>query len=746
MKQKNPYAFFNQYCLRVPLLPLDFYCNLTKNKSITFDEFKSIWEDVIIKEAIFLASPELFEAIENWLDGKITDAKKIQKLQNSLLKYLSRMSSRCTPFGLFAGCSIGAFSDSTNIELKTLNNFKRQTRFDMNFLVAFSQKLSKELYIRKQLLWYPNNSLYKIGNQYRYVEYTYDERNMREHSIEAVSYTPYLEIIIENAREGKKIEDLAALLVDDEITIEDAIGFIEELIENQILVSELEPSVTGNDFLMQLKTNLNKLEGTETVLNDINLYQKGLDDVDLKLGNSSEKYINLSKSIKNKEANFELKHLFQTDLYTEVKANQLHVNIAYKIKRLMPFFNRISIPHQNSNLEQFKKAFVKRYETREVSLTTALDTEIGIGYIQGQDMNDSTPFLNNLQIPVKTSAVQSFSMNAVQEILFEKINEIGKSYTLKLDDKDFTKLEINWNDLPDTMSTIVEIVNSEGEEKKVMSYIGGTSAANLLGRFSTGHPTILNHVKNIIEIEKKIHPVKIVAEIIHLPQSRTGNVIRRSKFREYEIPYLGKSNLPFNKQIHINDLTIAVKYNKIVLRSKKHNKEVLPKLTNAHNYSGGNSLPIYQFLCDLQKQNTRSSIGFYWGDILEKNAFLPRVVYKDFIFSEARWKITKEQMYLLQEEGVSKTSNLIPIVNNWRAELQIPKLVQLIEGDNTLLINMENNDAIKMWLNIVKNKSFFILKEFLFTESSVVKQGKSNYTNQFIISFYNEEKLNNNKE
>ena len=74
------------------------------------------------------------------------------------------MVSRYTPFSLFAGCSIGEFGEATNITLLPHVKNKRQTHFDMNFLVAFSQKLFREPHIKKQLLWYPNRSLYRIGS------------------------------------------------------------------------------------------------------------------------------------------------------------------------------------------------------------------------------------------------------------------------------------------------------------------------------------------------------------------------------------------------------------------------------------------------------------------------------------------------------------------------------------------------------------------------------------------------------
>ncbi|WP_062056890.1 lantibiotic dehydratase family protein [Aquimarina longa] len=746
MKLKNPYTFFDQFCLRTPLLSLDFYRNLTNSETIGIEEFKGIWKDDILREAIFLASPELFSEIEKWLSGTLKDHQKSKRLESSLLKYISRMSSRCTPFGLFAGCSIGQFGDVTAIELAHYDKHQRQTRFDMNFLVAFSQKISKEEVIKKQLIWYVNNSLYRIGNQYRYIEYKYNQYNRREHSIEAVGYSTYLETIIESAKLGKNISELAIVLVDDEITYEEAEGFIEELIENQILVSEIEPSVTGKGFLEQIEICLKRLNGTEAILKEISHYQKILDQVDQKLGNKEIEYLKLSERVAELKTPFELKYLFQTDLYTQTQSNQLDIRWGYKLKRLLTLLNRMSNAPSETYLQRFKQAFENRYETQEIPLATALDTEVGIGYLQHQDASDSTPFLDDLYIPSKSTSQQEIHWNHVQEILNQKLQKLYKDngYSLELEDKDFENLKLDWTDLPDTMATIAELATVDGEKKMILSSVGGSSGANLLGRFSTGNEQIFKYVQDITRTEQEMYPDTILAEVIHLPESRTGNVIRRATVRAYEIPYLGKSNASTEQQIAISDLMISVQYGRIILRSKTLNKEIIPRLTNAHNYSA-NALPVYHFLCDVQKQGGRSGIGFHWGEALEKYTFLPRVVYKDFILAKARWKITVAELSFLKDSNGEERTNTI---NKWRSDNNIPKLIQLIDGDNTLLINLENTNSVSMWLDTIKNKSQCILEEFLFTEdgwssdsNSIVQQKEKQYTNQFAISFYNQEKL-----
>ena len=172
--KKKKYIPTNKYILRTPLLPINYFYDLTSSPDLISDEkFKEIFKDKKIIEAIFLASPTMYFQIEKFLKDQITNIEKKERLKNSTLKYISRMSSRCTPYGLFAGCSVGEYSEITNIILNNTQKYKRHTRLDMNYVVFLSYEMIKNNEIKKRIKFFPNSSLYKVNNKYRYIEYYY---------------------------------------------------------------------------------------------------------------------------------------------------------------------------------------------------------------------------------------------------------------------------------------------------------------------------------------------------------------------------------------------------------------------------------------------------------------------------------------------------------------------------------------------------------------------------------------------
>jgi 5-methylthioribose kinase len=109
-----PYSFFEEYVVRTPLFSRRNFQEKAKKEMFSDVELRKICEDLVFQEAIYLASPNLYKELKNWLDlEKELSSSQHQKLKNTILKYYTRMSTRCTPFGLFSGVGLGKFSNET---------------------------------------------------------------------------------------------------------------------------------------------------------------------------------------------------------------------------------------------------------------------------------------------------------------------------------------------------------------------------------------------------------------------------------------------------------------------------------------------------------------------------------------------------------------------------------------------------------------------------------------------------------
>jgi|KBSSwiStaDraftv2_1062776.scaffolds.fasta_scaffold138968_3 hypothetical protein len=92
--------------------------------------------------------------------------------------------------------------------------------------------------LRDVLRYFPNSSLYAAGDRLRYVETRLHEK-ARSHHLVALEPSEALEATLARARGGARRGELAAALVDDDITLEEANAFVGELVESQVLVSHL---------------------------------------------------------------------------------------------------------------------------------------------------------------------------------------------------------------------------------------------------------------------------------------------------------------------------------------------------------------------------------------------------------------------------------------------------------------------------------------------------------------------------
>lgn len=727
---------FLHYVLRTPLFPLPFYFDLLENYSE--EVLLSQFENPYVREAIRMASPELLTALDKWkADPSNLSHKKRDSLQLSLLKYSARISARCTPFGLFAGCTVGKITSETNIILHSLEKYNRFTQFDMQFWVALLQDFAKREDVKLHLNYYPNNSIYGLGYFYRYVEYQY-VKTKRVHCISALRKTTLLSDLVEQSTSGKTIDEMVCLLADDDSETVEALEYINQLIDFQFLTSELDETVSGSDEWGRVFSIIETIPSLKEETRILQRIKKQFLALDQTLVPFEKNYESIKDLIQKTGVDYDEKYLFQTDLNTTASVNTLSTSSQNKVFQAVRFLNGIQKQKKSENHTNFIKAFTQRYESREMPLTTVLDTETGIGYLQNSAMNDTHEILEHFSFKSKVQETILEPWTAYDFIMEKKLQQciLKNEKVVTLSENDFPDFNPSWNNAPATFSVMIEIALHQEKEIISIESSGDVSAAKLLGRFCNGNDAIFNLTNEVVAKEAAYHSDKILAEIVYIPESRTGNILRRPVLRAFEIAYLANSGVNQDYTIDLNDLMISIRDNKIILRSKKHNKEVIPCLSNAHNYAA-KSLPIYHFLCDLQSQDIKPIHSFSWGILETHYNFFPRVEYKDVLLSKSKWMVLKTEITpFYKMEGIP----LFEAFSIWRKQRNIPRFVNWAYFDNTLLIDFEQEIGIQLFLKSVVNHAKITLEEFLFTADSVVKNAKGeNFANQFILSYYKDQ-------
>ena len=749
----NTFLSYNDFCLlRMPVVSVENLLSLNKDLKEKPLEIcmKEIFSQPFYQEAIYMASPELFQEFQKWQDDTLTNEKEVSKLATSLYKYYVRMCTRCTPYGLFAGSALGNISEkSTEISFDKFQKYYQHSRLDMNYVAELTEYVANLPVVKSQLKYYLNSSLYKVGNAYRYARHRLKDKH-RSYFLTSINSSKYLEKTVQNAQNGILLSELADSLVDRNVNQQTAISFVEKLIRSQVLVSELEPTVTGDEFFKVLINRLKSISGAEDIVEKLNIIQQLLDKKSTDLFRYKAIKIAIDENFKTTSS----KDLVQTDLFFKTTQNNLSDKVAQRLTEQLQSLLKLRRKFEHPNLGSFQKTFSERYEEQEVPLLIALDSEGGIGYGKLQKGRGANlPLVDNVIIDKKETNNKKVKWNVISDLILKKYEEAisTKSNSVTLTQADIDSVtekdkSETWG-LPASSYLFGSLISNspskmdKGDFKFYMKTFSGPSSGNLLARFCHGDKQLTKKVKQVLQQEQQEYTDTILAEVIHLPESRVGNILMRPTLREYEIPYLGHSSVEKDKQIELNDLMVSVQYGKIRLRSKRLNKYVIPRLTTAHNYARG--LSIYKFLCDLQFQNINMDIYWSWG-IMEKKPFLPRVEFENMILSPAKW-------YVKKNEGFSKNANEALINSSIGAiisQKNLPQSCLIAEGDNELLIDFETNIGRKIFYEKLL-QSDVILHEFLSTPNDcyIENEGQKfcneviipiNYTKKKAISTTNE--------
>lgn len=721
------------YLLRMPLLSCEEVLQLHRrsdNKPAFFiAAIREIYARPLLQEAVFLASPALHAEMMKWLAQPDSQLK----LPLALYRYLLRMSARCTPYGLFAGCATGRIGPFPSAFSAAANNHHKVARLDMEYLSELGNELVQWPELRQQLNFYPNNSRYQNGHSIRYFEYQLRDKK-RHYFLSAFTQNDYITAVLTAATTGARIDQLVAELGKLDIAPEEAHAFIESLIAHQILVAGLTPAITAPDSLSAL---IGALSAGELPAAGLPALQRIQQLLSLQTAGVPV-YLEIKTLLAENFPAITAKDPVQVDLFFQPATADLSGEVTDRLLQRLEKLAVLGTRGVPTDLQTFKQQFLQQYDQREIPLMMALDSESGIGYgIVSGDNSSYTPLIDDLIMPAGKKT-DTLHWNAQTKFVLQQFltAQQQQATVIHLTDAHLDELRavVDAPVLAPFLSVLGSLLATDaaaldsGDFQLVLKSCNGPNVLALLGRFATGDAALEAKLKAFAQMEQSLEKDCILAEVVHLPEGRTGNVLLRPQLYDYEIPFLGKSSVADECQLPVSDLYVTVRNNKVVLRSARLNREVLPRLSSAHNFSRG--LSAYKFLCDLQQQQSLS-IHWNWAHLTEQ-PFLPRVVYREIILERARWYISQQTFAaLLRDHSPEAALQLL------KAQYRMPDLVLLSEGDNDLLIDL-NNVFAGMLLTDKLKKGNVVLYEQLFSEDTRLLANETGFfCNEVIIPVCN---------
>lgn len=697
----TPSGFF---VMRAPLLPLDELDRLRAEP----DYWRELVARPDVREALHLASPGLLRC----LDAGDPDARVIA----SVTAYLARMCTRATPFGLFAGCAVGAVDDQTALTVDGPEGTARHSRPDTEVLASLVERLMADPATRQAMVVEPNSSRYRAAGALRLIESRLRDAR-RSHHLLVVQDDAALRCALTVAEGGAVVSDVvAAVAASADVDDAEAREYVDALIDAHVLTPVAEPAVTGLEPLAHVRSCLGEHPG----LNEVAAQLAELDAAGL--GNPPEAYSAVTQALLELSGGSDDGKVVQVDLHRAGQGLTLGAEEIALLTDAVALLHRMSPGHGDPALTRFKAEFGARYEDREVPLMEVLDEEMGIGFDRsGHPAADESSLLAGLDLGGESGAAGFTARDAELLDLLMRSRESG-SGAIELDEATVSRLSAGSPlPLPDALAVNASLL-ADGVE---IHGVYGPSGAELLGRFCHGDARLHGAVREHLRAEEALSPGVVFAEVVHLPEGRVGNVLARPVLREHELVLLGRSGAPTDRQIGVDELTVRLDGDRIVLWSKRLGAEVRPRLTTAHN-PAWRGFGVYRFLAALQSDGVAAGLAWDWG-VLGSAPFLPRVSAGRVVLSRASWRLSAAEIgRLTGPDAVAGWADLT-------RERALPTEVLIADGDNRLYVDTTSPALVAAAAKTLRGRSGAVVEEVLATGVAAGPQGR--FAHELIVPF-----------
>lgn len=717
-KQTLPlYTSAGFYMLRAPALPAQIFTRLSTSGHLCLQAVQGDLDNVLqashdscaqviqelaaqpeIIQAVAVASPSLLESLKHLQHSEGSPARK-KRAFASLLRYLIRMSTRPTPFGLFSGVALGTFTGETQAHLASPAIAHFRTRPDMSWLLAVLRQLKEKDSLVSQLKVRINQTAYLVGTRAVLpVADTYGEQDARAISLRA---TPVVRKVFELANHYTPYSELQRALQQafPRATREQVEHLLWQLWEHHFFVSQLHPPLTDARPAEYVRRHLEALTGVNELNEHLTHVLEGASALDRAgIGAPVSMISTLVQHQEDLVPASKDRLPLQVDSALHVKTPTLHYAIGQAAAHVAEFLLRQTpLPNGLRHLQEYQALFLEKYgEQAEVSLLDLLSPENGLdapASYQKPPRTYQRP--SSLQAPLADERDQ-----ALLHLVTEAVNE--RSLEVELTEEIQQRLE-RWSPKMGEAPLSLEIylqLHAESREAVdrgewtaiVGRNCGSPHAGSTFGRFFDllGDPG-MEALCDLARREEALQPDVIFAELSYQPwNARLANVAIRPPVRTYEIVIGTTPSVPPDRVLSLSDLVVGIQNGRFYLRSVRLGKQV--RVCQTHMLNTRLAPNVCRFLTEIANDGLPALSAFDWGASASA-PFLPRLVIKNgpsarLIITPACWQLRAEAVIPIGEG--SAEARWFRGLQHWRKQWRVPRYVYLTEVDNRLLLDLEN--------------------------------------------------------
>ena len=633
---------------------------------------RALLENPEIMEALRLAGWDAEAGVRRWREDP--DSRSGRKLERTLVLYWLRMSGRSAPFGLFAGTTVGEVGPKTQLLLRERAAARRHSFLHASALRAVAQAAlsAPEALESARLRTAP--TLQRVAGTVRWAgaDHESGERFATER--------PALAVCLDAARDGaSRAELVAALERAGRASGDRARAHVQTLVERGLIVPEAMPGPIG-DALDELERADGISGGPAGV--DVGALREALADLDADgLVPPEGAHERVERCVGRFADSLEVDGtLVQADLIRSADEVCLGEEVIEEIRRGMDALALWAARHPDP-LRRLKDALSARYGEEWVPLLEALDPELGVGPEAVEP--EPEPPASRPQEELLLGRVLEAAAAGSREIVLSPDDEE------KLPPASAAEVD----PLPAALATVIAESQEALDAGRFQVHLHATTGppvGRLAGRAAASDPALADYLVRLAEHERALAPDAIHAELAGLPGQRMGAILRRPALYDWCIDLDGTA--PSGpRSIPVSDILVAARFGRLVFRSRRQGRPVVPHLTSAISLD----LPVRPALVVLGavRYDRGSSSAWTWGQ-LDAAPFLPRVRTGRVILALARWRLRGEEIAELL--AARRGPELVRAVRHLRAVRGLPRQVALERLDDMLPLDLEDVHCLEV--------------------------------------------------